>query len=136
MGAGTLRSFCEPRTGITAWEWHRACTREALTWRPAASPGRAAETSEFAGVRPSDRRWEGFSLMRYQVTASAVRSLLAATLLSTLPGTATAGIGCHDPCLVGDAIDPNCSPVVSAVCARESDCCEVGWSSNCVLLVA
>jgi hypothetical protein len=38
----------------------------------------------------------------------------------------------HGPCVVGDALDANCSACATAVCAADSFCCNSSWDDVCV----
>ncbi len=38
----------------------------------------------------------------------------------------------HDPCTVGESLDPSCDPCVSAVCAEDEFCCGDSWDARCV----
>ncbi len=42
----------------------------------------------------------------------------------------------HDPCEVGAALDPQCDPCVTQICAVDDYCCTVMWDRTCVDQVA
>ena len=37
----------------------------------------------------------------------------------------------HDPCEVGAALDPNCSPCVEQICLADNYCCTDDWDGIC-----
>jgi hypothetical protein len=38
----------------------------------------------------------------------------------------------HDLCTVGDKLEASCDPCVNEICATDSFCCMMRWSSQCV----
>jgi len=46
-------------------------------------------------------------------------------------GGGYSGLWAHNPCVAGDALEPDCDPCVSQVCAADSFCCTTRWDGFC-----
>ena len=57
-------------------------------------------------------------------------------LARTTPECGTECDCIHSFCVTGPALDPSCDPCVTAICAIDPACCNMGWDGYCTAEVA